>query len=267
MTPNYLYRLRITKLFNDIQLALTNYDPEAIHDVRVSIRRMIALNTVLRNAGKAPYSKKELRILKNKFRQAGSLRDIQIQKQLLDGWENKLQLRFDLYHKALERREKVLQCNFARAFKTINLKRTIHDKSKRNSVCMEIEEILENSYSDFHEKSSREHGLHPLRITAKKLKYALEIQQACFPGFGLTEAFRKYLAHLQDLLGTWHDLEMTIQYLNGFIKRNGSKITDPGNYDTLLALMKNEKKTVLSEVEQELGKEAPLKEQVSVVLP
>lgn len=266
MTPNYLYRLRITKLLNDIQTALTNFDPDAIHDVRVSIRRMIALNSILRNAGTAPYSKKELKILKNKFRRAGLLRDIQIQNQLLDTWEKKLELTFDMYRTNLNRREKLLRGHFARAFRTINLKRSIPDNARRSAVCAEIQKVLENSYHDFIEKSKGGHPLHPLRITAKKLKYTLEIQQACFPGFGPTENFRKYLAHIQDLLGSWHDVEMAMQSVNGFIKRNSAKLTDPGHYGSLLALMEKEKETVLLEVDKELGREVPLKEHVLVVL-
>lgn len=266
MTSHYLYRLRITKLLSDIQIALLHFDADAIHDVRVSIRRMVALNSILRNAGHAPYSKKELRVLKNKFNRAGSLRDIQIQNQFLAEWEKKLQLNFDLYQKALYRREKLLQCHFARAFRTINLKRTIPYHIKRNAVCQEIQKILESSYRDFNEKAHGDYPLHPLRITAKKLKYALEIQQACFPGFGPTEAFRKYLAHIQDLLGTWHDLEMAMQYLNGFLKRNLFKIPNPADYETLLSLIKSQKEAIVCDIKKELIKNIPLKEHLSVVL-
>lgn len=266
MTAYYLYKLRITKLLRDIQSALMDFDAEAIHDVRVSIRRMIALNSVLSNAGKAPYTRKELRILKNKFERAGLLRDIQIQNQLLQEWEKKLQLSFDFYRKALSRRERLFQCHFERAFKTINLKRTIPDKASRSAICREIQKIIEKSYHEFNEKAHGDYPLHPLRITAKKLKYALEIQQSCFPGFGSTEVFRKYLAHIQDLLGTWHDLEMASQYLTGFIKRNILKIANPQDYETLLSLIKIEKEALISDIKKELTKDIPLKEHLSVVL-
>ena len=57
-----------------------------------------------------------------------------------------------------------------------------------------------------------------------------------------------------------------MQSVNGFIKRNSAKLTDPGHYGSLLALMEKEKETVLLEVDKELGKEVPLKEHVLVVL-
>ena len=94
----------------------------------------------------------------------------------------------------------------------------------------------------------------------------MEIQQSCFPGFGSTEVFRKYLAHIQDLLGTWHDLEMASQYLTGFIKRNILKIANPQDYETLLSLIKIEKEALISDIKKELTKDIPLKEHLSVVL-
>lgn len=266
MTPQYLYRMRVHKLTQDIQSALENCDPDAIHDVRVSIRRMVMLCSILKRSGKAPYSKKELRILKTKFKRAGALRDIQVQLQLITVWEKELQIRFDQYKKYLERREKTLQQYFKRAFQTLNLRKLIPDGVRRLSFCQDIEKELQSLDADFRQKSQTNHPLHPLRITAKKLKYLLEVQQACYPGFGSTETFRKYLAHLQDLLGSWHDVEMGLQQVTRLVNRNIMKTEDPLLHSVLIDLMKKEKEEKLSEIQAELLKQIPMKERLSVVL-
>lgn len=266
MTPYFLYTLRIKKLEQDIFRALEDCDPDAIHDVRVSIRRMLMLCSVLKESGKAPYSKKELRILKKKFRRAGALRDIQVQLHLLNSWEDKLQLRFDLYKQHLERRGKTLQKYFRTAFLTINLKKAIPNRVSRIAYRRAIEKGLQGLDDDFRLALQQTGSLHKLRIISKKLKYTLEVQQACYPGFGSTETFRKYLAQVQDLLGAWHDIETGLQHINYFIKRHRIKIADPALYDNLIAFMRKEKETILLEIRSELQKQIPIKELLSVVL-
>lgn len=266
MTLQFLYGLRIKRLEHDIFRALENCDPDAIHDVRVSIRRMLMLCSVLKASGEEPYSKKELQILKKKFRRAGALRDIQVQLQLLKAWEDKLSLRFDAYRLHLDRREKTLQQYFKTAFLTINLKKTISDVVSRIAYCRAIEKELKSLDDDFRFALQGTGSLHVLRIITKKLKYMLEIQQSCYPGFGSTETFRKYLAHIQDLLGAWHDIETGLQHVNYFVKRHSIKIEDPALYDNLIAFMKKEKETMLLEIRSELQKQIPIKELLSVVL-
>ena len=264
MNPIYLYKLRILKLTHDINSAVERFDPDAIHDVRVSIRRMVTLCSILEASGQAPYSKKELQILKKKFRRAGALRDIQVQLHLLNEWENRLQDRFELYENHLRRREKILQQYFKRAFLTINLKKTLPDSVGRLLFRHHIEKELQRLDDDFRKKSLDVRSLHPLRITAKKLKYTLEIQQACYPGFGPTELFRKHLANVQDLLGSWHDVEMGLHHLTYFMKRQKIKTDD--QYDSLLILMKREKEMLLLDTQLELKNQIPMKELLSVVL-
>ncbi|MBL7994431.1 CHAD domain-containing protein [bacterium] len=266
MTLQFLYGLRIKRLEHDILRALDDCDPDAIHDVRVSIRRMLMLCSVLKESGKAPYSKKELRILKKKFSRAGALRDIQVQLQLLNLWEDKLSLRFDAYRNHLERRAKTLQQYFTTAFLTINLKKTIPDIVSRITYCRAIEKELRSLDDDFRFALQGAGALHELRIITKKLKYMLEIQQSCYPGFGSTETFRKHLAKIQDLLGAWHDIEMGLQHVNYFVKRHRTKIEDHALYDNLIAFMQREKETVLLEIRSELQKQIPIKELLSVVL-
>jgi CHAD domain-containing protein len=267
MTPAYLYRQRALKLIRDINLSLTDCDPEAIHDVRVSIRRMIALNRILRNASKAPYSKKELSVLQRKFRRAGNLRDIQVHLHLLTQWEDSLGQTFILYRRHIKRREKSLQQYYERAFATIHLKTNVSHTIRRAAVCDEIQKTLNELYAQFQEKKKVKSRLHSLRITVKKLKYVLEIQQACYPGFGETESFRKYLAHLQDLLGDWHDIEMGLQHLNLYMKRRKKTIADSADHEPLINLMKRKKGDLLVQIESEIRHEIALKENVSVVLP
>lgn len=266
MTPHYLYRLRIHKLVSDINRALEGCEPEAIHDARVSIRRMVMLCAVLKRSGKEPYAQNDLRILKGKFRKAGALRDLQVLHQLLTGWEDKLQIHFDLYRKYLDRRKKTLQKHFIRAFQTINLRKTIPDNVNNFTFRRDIEKELRRLDDDFRHKLQATDSLHQLRITAKKLKYTLEIQQACYPGFGSTETFRKYLAHVQDLLGLWHDIETSLYNCGYFIRRNKVKLETPYIYEELICLMEKEKEMALVELHAELKKNIPLIETLSVVL-
>lgn len=194
------------------------------------------------------------------------LRDIQVQRQWLHLCEKKLQQNFVLYQQYLERREQILRGYFTAAFMTIRFKKTIPDTVSRQSFRQNIEKQLTRLEEDFRKRSRMTHALHPLRITAKKLKYTLEIQQACYPGFGVTENFRKYLAHLQDLLGAWHDLETGLHHVSYLVKRHKNNTDDLQSLNTLITVMKNEKEKTFLDAIEELKKKVPMCETLSVVL-
>ncbi len=268
MTAYFLYKQRLHKLKRDIATALDGCDPDVIHDVRVAIRRLAALNMILREAGEPLYYRKEFSVLKNKFREAGRLRDIQVHMQLCGALEDRLGAVWTSYRQYTVRREKKARQNFLRAFRAIHLKSFVPEKLDRGEVCRQIEKTVRSSYEIFKEKMNDQEQLHTLRIAAKKLKYQIEIQQECFPGFGGTEPFRKYLADLQDILGAWHDLEIASQQINQYINRHRATVNDSDRYmhAAISELIRSEKERYSLQARAQLQNEVPLREQVSVVL-
>lgn len=204
----------------------TSPDRDAVHDLRVAIRRCRSVAQVMREVDPNPLWHEMRRLPKKLFRKLGELRDTQIMDEWLaeHGAEND-KLRVALHSFFQEREPKLLEeaLRLAAKFDEKGWERLERKLRKRIRLvpsgslaaqCLAVERM--NEAKELHSKALRADkpaAWHALRIGLKKFRYTVE---SLLPQ--QYEAWSPSLKQLQDILGEVHDLDV----LRGIIKQKAT---------------------------------------------
>jgi len=204
---------RVPKELDALQTAP---DKDAVHDLRVAIRRCRSVAAVMREVDPDPSWHEMRRLPKKLFRKLGELRDTQIMDEWVaeHGAEND-KLRVILHNFFQEREPKLLQeaLRLAGKFDAKGWQRLERKLRKRMRLvptgslaaqCLAVERL--NEAKELHAKALRADkpsAWHGLRIGLKKFRYTVE---SLLPQ--QYEAWSANLKHLQDILGEVHDLDV-----------------------------------------------------------
>jgi CHAD domain-containing protein len=204
------------RVLKELDAVRATPDPDAIHDLRVAIRRCRSVAAVLEEVDPNPAWPELRRLGKKLFRQLGELRDVQV----LADWVQQLSPPDDSIAQKLQAEfgsdEKILREAAAKAaskFDEKSWKKLEHTASRRVRLvkldglaaeCLAIERL--EAARELHSKalrSERPEAWHALRIGVKRFRYTVE---SLLPT--KYEAWGNDLKHLQDLLGDTHDLDV-----------------------------------------------------------
>jgi CHAD domain-containing protein len=201
-------------------------DKDAVHDLRVAIRRCRSVAAVMREVDPDPAWHAMRRLPKKLFRKLGELRDTQIMDEWVTehGAEND-KLRVALHAFFQEKEPELLQQTLRLAGKFDakdwqRLERKLRKRARLVPVgslaaqCLAVERFSEAK--DLHAKALRANkpnSWHALRIGLKKFRYTVE---SLLPQ--QYESWSANLKQLQDILGEVHDLDV----LREIIKQNAS---------------------------------------------
>jgi len=201
-------------------------DKEAVHDLRVAIRRCRSVAAVMREVDPDPSWHELRRIPKKLFRKLGELRDTQIMDQWVreHGAEND-KLRAVLHDGFQAKEPKLLEeaLRLSNKFDTKDWKRLERRLRKRARVvpagglaaqCLAVERLAEAK--ELHTRALRVNkpeSWHAVRIGVKKFRYTVE---SLLPQ--QYESWSPNLKKIQDLLGEVHDLDV----LSGILKQKAS---------------------------------------------
>ncbi len=204
-----------------------NPDRDAVHDLRVAIRRCRSVASVMQEVDPHPAWKELRRLPRKLFRKLGALRDAQIMQQwIVDNSAQNDKLRLVLAE-SFEAREPQLLRDCLRVAAKFDEKswNRLQAKVRRRqrlvlqgglaAQCLALEryeEARELHGKALHSRSAR--SWHSLRIGLKKLRYTVE-------NF-LPEQHKAWSSDfktLQDLLGEVHDLDV----LSGIVKKTGGQ--------------------------------------------
>jgi CHAD domain-containing protein len=191
-------------------------DKDAVHDLRVAIRRCRSVAAVTREVDPDPAWHEMRRLPKKLFRKLGELRDTQIMDEWVaeHGAEND-RLRVALHNFFQESEPKLLQeaLRLAGKFDEKGWQRLERKLRKRIRLvpagslaaqCLAVERLMEAK--DLHRKAlkaDKPAAWHGLRIGLKKFRYTVE---SLLPQH--YEAWSPNLKQLQDILGEVHDLDV-----------------------------------------------------------
>jgi CHAD domain-containing protein len=204
------------RVLKDLETVRTAPDPDAIHDLRVAIRRCRSVAAVMEEVDPNPAWPELRRLGKKLFRQLGELRDVQVLADWVGQLTNaddpvgqKLQAEFGAEERALcEMAAKAAGKFDAKAWKKLE-----HIVSKRIRLvaldglaaeCLAIERL--EAARELHSKalrSEKPETWHALRIGVKRFRYTVE---SLLPI--RYDAWGNDLKQLQDLLGDTHDLDV-----------------------------------------------------------
>ena len=211
----------LQRVNNRVSKYLKTPNAKQIHDVRTSIRRLDATYLILPKKNRTGSSLSDY-VLKCKefFKVNSEIRDLDIIYEKLQKYPSNAQ-RNGVIEALKASRVATLERakTIARSLKSTDTTRIIDkigvtekDLQKRyNKMISRLISRIESTFPAVLTNQAKLEELHDLRISCKKLRYLLELLPEENNNVLKT---RKTLQKLQDILGTIHDYDFTIEYLS-----------------------------------------------------
>ncbi len=213
---------QVAKFENNLYKSVCSHDEEAIHDLRVSIKRIRALFRFLAEYRiLRPHSKNYLFKIKKIYAPLGVLRDLQIKSNLVAEYhidEISDYMFFIKWLEAQQFRSKVKLKNVFRQFSFREFYRFKHRLPyvRNNSVALDHDRILKRRLLKINKlmrQGDLQQSLHDIRKKFKDIYYFLEMCE-----LGKTDCMGIALdldsiKNLEDAIGQWHDCVLLIQEL------------------------------------------------------
>lgn len=212
-------------------LAVRFADVEGVHDMRVGIKRMRAYFNLIEWINPVFQAKQTLKPIRRLFKAAGKVRDIHVQQELMMRWAIELNLEMSEYYNFLKLKEteerkrfadfakkkfdlKVFQSNWTLIQNVLSFISTEYIRYKSEEwFNAQIEELIK-----FKEKENLvEDDYHSIRILSKETRYTLEVLKTCFPPKSIWEKLNETLRKVHQALGRWHDNDVSLLFLDGFL--------------------------------------------------
>ena len=253
-----------------IALCFETPSSEAVHQMRVSIKRIRAILLFTEQIiGKENFdATTHYKPLRELFKMAGKIRDIQVQQKLVADYANTLNTPFVLY---LEHIDKLEKRSISRLFKAIK-----QDKIPRNFAS--IQNIIENTLSSILIEDIKARAfqllanqrddlrvmlvkipnnkqLHQMRTIIKQMRYILGVIMKSDPSATTFPISLAALTEAEVLLGNWHDRIVGILLLNDFRKKNKKQHkSETENYTILAAILDAEQRLSRVRIKRTLKK-------------
>jgi CHAD domain-containing protein len=211
-----------------LKICRHEFSEEAVHDLRVATRRLLALLDILRALDSHPRIQKARKALKGQLDTLDELRDVQVMLVEATGTIESLpELKPFLEH--LHEQEKVLLCTARKQTKASPLselnKRVekiklmmgeySFEKDSNERLLRVVDQAYLNAARAFGQiEASQPTTIHSLRITFKKFRYMVEIVHPILPDF--PESHFKRMHDYQSLMGNVQDVEIFLSVLTVF---------------------------------------------------
>lgn len=206
------FKKRLKRIEEILHITQEEITKESVHELRLEIKKVKALFTLLRYSSSNFPANKYYRQFKTIFEKAGDIRTIQVEQELLKQYISDSSDRYlDQLQKLVREKSKALE-NIVTSDTVVKLKRT------KKGIFSFLDKVSEKHVKQFLKKKSRklveitegkifkEQYLHILR---KKLKGFYFMAKMKYPDMTIPEPWNKLL----ELLGKWHDEQVAIEHL------------------------------------------------------
>jgi CHAD domain-containing protein len=216
------------KYLTELKRCREEFSNEAVHDLRVATRRMMAVIQLLNSISPRPRLQKIIRTLKEQLDDLDDLRDIQV---IVAELSESVQELPELHE--FEKRQQRIEDRLLRTLRKKIKKFSVHELSKRirkTHDSIQTEHDLEaqtlQAADDAYMLTRQRLGLvdlarpvtiHRVRIAFKDFRYTVEIIHPLLKDF--PEANLKWMHDYQSLMGEVQDSEVFIQTLTDFSER------------------------------------------------
>jgi CHAD domain-containing protein len=263
----YLEEL-LARILVDCQEAAETGSAEAIHELRVGIKRLRAGLRLAEWLNPRYSAAPRFRPFRRLSKAAANPRDLDVRMETVRRLSGELNLDLSEYYNHLKVRERRSRAHF-RAFaagfpreKFRGLRKRLRralDRIGEDYIRYRTERFFEEQFrvlatmADRRDLSSRD--LHRIRILAKEVRYVGEIL-ACgeSPSTTYQEADPP-LKRLHQALGCWHDAQISKERVERFLRRQKpQKLYDRGSYDRFAARLAHEAEQGLANFRSEWGR-------------
>jgi CHAD domain-containing protein len=249
------------KIRRHFDLAANYFDIEALHELRVEIKRLRAFFELIEFINPNFRANKNFKNIRKLFKAAGPLRDVHVQQETTRAWSKKLNLNLSEYYNFLKQKEMALRPEFSAAAKQFDFK--VFDanadrlrnylqylpadfvESKTHS---QLDGLLQKARDLKNPPGDAAIDFHQIRITTKAARYTLEVLLGCFQKKEL-EPLNAKLRELHQALGKWRDAEMAIQSLQAFLQEAQIELFSRESYHTFEQGLQDEKTKQLAAFE------------------
>ena len=222
--------------FENYKMALKSQDVDAVHDMRVSVKRLSTTIRMLNFEEAGNFRlKKCFKPVRFVYRNFGKIRDFQVLSGLLLEYQDKIGVDMNPLIKGCKQRtnfEINLLHTYSKHFQYLALKRNFrlieyHIKSKTIDGLKEkiilFADNQEEGIKKICDNSHKTPNLHNVRKKIKDIGYLMEMSEGVLPGFA---SKLKYYKELGSLLGNWHDCIVLRTYLQKQVKADEQKNID-----------------------------------------
>ncbi len=228
---------------------------KSIHDLRVEIKRLRAILTLV-NCIKPDYkSAKYYRKVRPLFKEAGKVRDIHVQMLTIRDAMSEHNLELSEYYNTLKFRESGLRSdylNFCDDFTTatfdtiIDSLRGFSGRSGSNDPDQDLKNCFQERLNEIVSLKGQAYltpaEYHKIRIRTKTARYILEVLRECFSDEQRYLDLNEGLKAIHQVLGLWHDKEVGILMLQEFLENETTgALFDNSSYQRYINILKNEK--------------------------
>lgn len=206
------FKKRLKRIEEILRLKQEEITKESIHELRLEIKKVKAVFTLLAYINNNFPLHRYYRPFKTVFEKAGDIRTVQIEQELLKNYIS------DPSDRYLDQLKKLVEEKSNALGKKVRSHTVVKLKSSKKGILSFLNKISENQLKQFLKKKSgklvrmierkifEEQYLHLLR---KKLKRFYFIARMLYPDVTIPEPWNR----LMELLGKWHDEQIAIEHL------------------------------------------------------
>ncbi len=217
----------------NFNLVLSDFDADAIHDMRVAIKRIRAVFHLMERLYPDKFNQvEEEGKLREMFRLSGRMRDAQVQQQLLACNALNLGSTFGEYQAYLHDAENKAIKKFKKFIKDYNAEKELNEKQEKagklisstdpEHIRIQIIQFVNELFSKARQmRAEDEHdeSLHEIRRKLKQCHYLLSLFSEDDPDLPKLNTTLKRLDKVNELLGNWHDQMVGMEILDRFIEK------------------------------------------------
>lgn len=213
------YFAELIKKFNEYHSnLLIDITKDDIHRIRTTLKRLKTFNILLDGL---LFRKKDFPVeLIKLFKLAGEIRDIQIQQNILEDYDDEYKDHLHKMYKNKMSEFKIKDSYSDELSYLISKLDKVNDYHIDEQIIANIQSRIEISYDDIRSmiKNASSENLHEIRIKVKRIYYTLLM-------LGIDDKVNE-LDNIQETIGLWHDYDVTIDCIKNFDKHENEKIID-----------------------------------------
>jgi CHAD domain-containing protein len=223
------FDIRYAEISDSFAPAAQTFDHEAIHDLRVAIKRVKACFILANCIDPGFKVKKHFLRFRKLFKSCAELRDIQIQLGLAKEIPESSGFPVDEYIIFLQNREMKAQDRFGRVVRKFSLKKLLKKRKKvrkalvtagEDTARLAARERLNRLVGEMKDMADgavlKDETMHRLRSLAKSAHYTREIVDRGSESGDVRSDFIVRIKRVHQALGKWHDYDVALGYLEKF---------------------------------------------------
>lgn len=250
-------------VISNLELAKGTHDIEALHDLRVGVKRLKALYQILEPISDGIFEYKvHFEDIRNLFKTVGALRDLQVQSQLFANYaesipESEVIGFYQYLQQCHEKEAKIIDVALHRfnpevmndSLKDIAL--FLDQKSDKKGIKQVLKHLKKRlkQIEKLRKIKHDEEKIHEMRTRVKQVVYIVEVMKLMAPDLEILPNF-DLVKKAGESLGLWHDHVVLAAQIEKFLKTD---VSPHAAYRKLLKTMKKEEKRLLEKARKRLS--------------